>query len=374
MSDGVRRPGMLARLDAEIESARSRLDADLRRAERAAYLSRLGRHTDARGELDALRARYASGPDVAISSWIHLAEGLLCHFSDMSPSAREKILRAHALSSAANSSRVCALSAAWLAHMDYLQANFHSMARYASEAVVLSNDQDHATRSRVSLVIADAFHLAGRLDLALPWYGKSRNHASAEGDEATLSALMHNMAWLRAQRVRAADCGLAEAPTASEQHALLGAESTANFDVLIGSTSWTALVPILRAQILTSQKQYAEALVLFELEKASPLNGGMSRLTADLMADKAWCRAQLGQHEAALQDAFAGEASINPDGQFDDRALAHGRLAQTFSLLGQSTDAQRNRVVAEQAWAAHVSLQGEILALLSRPPLARGKA
>lgn len=287
--------------------------------------------------------KYESRPNAEISSWLHLVEGLVTHFNDMSPDARGKILRAHALSSAANSPRVRALSSAWLAHMDYLQVNVDSMALHVQEALRYSGEQDHAVRSRVGLVVAQAYHLADRLDLALPWYGSARNHASAEGDDATLSALMHNMAWLRAQRLRATDCELVACPADEERHALLGVESTTNFDILIGSTSLVALVPMLRAQVLTVRGQYEEALSLFETEMTPALRSGMTRLHADLLADQAWCRLKMQQHEPALREARAAEANIDQDGQFDDRAIAHGRLAQTFSMLGLPADASRNR-------------------------------
>jgi len=368
MVDGVKGSRLLVRLEAEIGAARSSVEADSKRAERAAYLSRLGRGTEARSCLDAIRARYELHPNAEISSWLHLVEGLVAHFSDMSPDARGKILRAHALSSAANSPRIHALSAAWLAHMDYLQVNVVSMALHALEALRCSSEQDHATRSRVGLVVAQAYHLADRLDLALPWYGSARNHASAEGDDATLSALIHNMAWLRVHRLRATDCELAAVPTHEDQHALLGVESTTNFDLLIGSTSLNALVPMLRAQVLTVRKQYAEALILFETEMTSALRSGMTRLHADLLADQAWCRLKLGQHEPALQDALTAEASIDQKGQFDDRAMAHGRLSQAFSMLGLPADARRNRHLAEQAWAGHALLQAKIVRLLEEVP------
>jgi hypothetical protein len=365
MSERVKISRMLSRLDAEIASASSTFEADCRRIERAAYRSRLGQFSESRAELEIMRQKYRDSPNVAISSWLNLVEGVVGHFSNMDSSARGKILRAYALSSAANLPRIRALSAAWLAHMDYLQVDVASMARHAAEALQLADEAEHSARSRASLVIAQAYHFAGRLDLALPWYEQARYHAVAEGDDATLSALMHNMAWLRGQRLRATDCGLAPDLAAVEEHALLGADSTANFDSLIGSTSLRALVPILRAQILTVQTQYAEALGIFEAELPSALKDGMGRLQADLLADQAWCRVQCGQCEAALEDAALAEASIDVAGHFDDRALAYGRLAQIYAALGQQCGADANRELAIAAWSGHVLLQTKVVAALA---------
>ena len=366
MPDRMKRSRMLARLDQEIGVASSSVEADCKRAERAAYRARLGLFIEAKVELDTLRSAYESRPQVQVSAWLNLLDGLIGHFSDMNIDARVRILRSHALSSAADLPYIRALSAAWLAHMEYLRLDIPSMASHAAEALRLSTLQQHSVRSRVGLVLAQAFHLAGRLELALPWYATARDHAIAEGDDATVSAMMHNMAWLRAQRLRAGDCGLSAEPTRSEEHALLAAESTANFDSLIGSRSLPALVPVLRAQILTVEKRYGEALALFEEELTSAVQEGMERLQADLLADQAWCRVQLGQRTAALHDANLARAAINVNGQFDDRALAYGRLARTFAVLDRPGDARQLGELAREAWAAHVSLQKRILDTLER--------
>lgn len=368
MSDRMMQSRMLTRFDHEIVASKSQVEADCKRAERAAYRARLGFCKEANEELESLRDLYKARPRVELSAWLNLLDGLVGHFKDMSPGAREKILRSHALSSAAGIVRVQALSAAWLAHMDYLRLNSSSMAQYLEEALRLSTKQDHAVRSRAGLVLGQAYHLSGRLDLALPWYSTAREHAVAEGDDATLSALMHNMAWLRAQRIRISDCALADEPTKMERHALLSADSTASFDRLIGSESLPSSVSVLRAQVLTVQKQYSDALALFEAEMLSALSSGMGRLQADLLADQAWCRVQLGQRSAALEDAGNAAACIDPDGQFDDRALAHARLAQVFAALGLGDLAARNSTLAEEAWASHVCIQKKMLEALTLVP------
>lgn len=365
MSDRIAPPRLLLRLEADIASARSQLDADCKRAERAAYLARVGRLDEARSEVDGLWRRYGQSPDARVSSWLHLVLGLVGHFSEMDSAARDRVLRAHALSSAASLTQLRALSAAWLAHLDYLRVNMSSMATHAAESLRLSSKEDHSIRSRVSLVVAQAYHLAGRLETALVWYGRARNHAAAEGDEATLSALMHNMAWLRAQQLRVVGWMRSESAR-DEGHALLGAQSVANFDSMIGSTSLSGLVPILRAQIHTARGEFEEALDLYEAHTNEAVRNGMGRLQADLIADQAWCRVNLSQVLQARADADFAESMIDPDGQFDDRAMAHGRLSQVFAALGDAVRAARHRRAAQDAFAGHEELKVEILRLLGK--------
>ena len=90
----------------------------------------------------------------------------------------------------------------------------------------------------------------------------------------------------------------------------------------------------------------------------------MGRLRSDMLANQAWCRVQLGQTQAAFSDALAAEAGIDVAGQFDDRAMAHGRLRQVFAALGDLESAKRHENLASQAWAGHSALQAEILKAL----------
>ena len=361
MPDRAMKPSrLLARLDAEIAGARTQVAADCKQAERAGYLARMGRIDDAKAVVAALHQRYDQRPHIEVSVWTHLVEGLIGHFSDMDTGARQKIQRAHALSMAAGLKPLQALSAAWLAHMEYLRVNVDLMKISVDHALLIAERDHHSALARTSLVIALALHCGGRSELARPWYAHARNHAALEGDDLTISALMHNMAWLRAHDMR---CSLLEGHCAAEdsQHALLSAESLAHFDALIGSVSLKALTPILTAQILAYRGRAAEALQLYEANLAESLAQGMTRLQADLLADQAWCRLQLGQVEAAMRDAVAAAESKDSKAHFDDQALAHGRLALLFKEFGNEDAANFHGEQAELAWAGHRAFRAKLL-------------
>ncbi len=299
-----------------------------------------------------------------VSAWLSLAEGLLIHFSNMGQQARDKVHRAYALSAAAGLTQMNALSAAWLAHMDYLAVNMSGMARFVRQALKLADIHNHSALSRANLVVADAYHLAGRLDLAKPWYAKAHEHATAEGDDATISALMHNMAWLRSANLRQETLN-GGVVTPSGEHALASVNSTLQFDSLVGAASLSALSPILRAQILAVKGEFADALAAYEEYLASAIQQGMTRLHANLLADQAWCRMNLGQTQGAQADAHAAEALIDPKDHFDDQASAHSRLAQVFAALGDSTASTKHKDLARAAWDGHSRLQQHIIEALS---------
>jgi tetratricopeptide (TPR) repeat protein len=354
---------LLLRLEAGIGSAKNTLEADCLRAERAAYLARLGRFEEVQAELAALHERYDARPNVEISAWVNLVEGVEIHSRSMGKAARDKILRAHALSGAAGLPKMRALSAAWLAHLDFLLADVASMTRHADEALTLAHKSHDAARARANLVVAQGYHQGGRLDLALPWYFCARQHAISDGDDAMISALMHNMAWLRASNLRQEEL-LRGQTTCGNDHALLSAQSTEHYDLLVGATNLQGHIPMLKAKLLVSKGQPADALVLFDEYLHTAIGEGLGRLQADLIADRAWCRVQLGQMLEARGDANLAESNIDPQGQFDDRAFAHSRLAEVFLALGSPEAAAHHQRLAEIAWHGYVEFQAQMVTAL----------
>jgi tetratricopeptide (TPR) repeat protein len=238
------------------------------------------------------------------------------------------------------------------------------MTRRVAETLRLADAKHHAAQSRIGLVIAQAYHFAGRYDLAQPWYASARQHGSAEGDEAMLAALMANMAWLNASQARQ---NVLSGPGESQatRQALLGAESSQNFDALVGTAALDALAPVMRAQLLSLQGRHADALRLYEQHLDLALTQGAAHMANWLRADLAWCRLQLKQADLALEDARAAEAANRDDCDLDDRAATHSRLAQVYAELGQIDAAKKHSQQAEAAWKALGEEQAAVVTLLA---------
>jgi tetratricopeptide (TPR) repeat protein len=285
----------------------------------------------------------------------------------MDPAARDKVLRSHALSTAAGLTPMRALSAAWLAHLDYARLDVEAMTRHVRQALELANQEQHSIQSRSGLVIAQALHLAGRYDLALPWYNRARRHAIQDGDDATVGAVLHNMAWLHMSTVRQATF-VGRVGSSESEHVLTSAESTKNFDELFGVSSLADLEPILRAQVLSLKGRADDALRLYERHLMRAGFRGALRLRANLLADQAWCRAQGGDIARAMDDALEAASSLHAETQVDDLAAAHSRLAQTFLALGQSAIAEMHRDYAAIAWLSFSDLQVRVVELLGQIP------
>jgi Tfp pilus assembly protein PilF len=351
---------LLARLDAAIAAARHPVHIACLRAERACFLARQGHIAQARQAIDQIRIQFALHPHASVSAWLHLADGLHDHFSSLSPSARDKVQRAHGLSAAAGLRPLQALCAAWLAQMEFGRGNDEAIARNVGEALKLAAADDHSVHSRIGLVLAHCYHGAGHAERAQPWYAKAHEHAVADGDEAALSALMHNRGWMRCADARVAELFGGGGRDQARQ-ALMGADSTAHFDAGIGTASLASLVPMLRAQLLVLDGRCADALTLFDEQFDAALRDGLERQCASFLADMAWCSSTLGQVERARR--LAEDALLRVDVQEnDDRALTLAQLARVHAGFG---DAELARELHERALDAREAYRIESERLVS---------
>lgn len=353
---------LLASIEGEIESARSELIADCARARRVCFLVRVGRIEEANAELTALRDRYRRSPVAEVAARVNVAEGLVNFFSGATHPALDKIRRAHAIAKTACMPRVAALSSAWLAHMEFSLLHIDAMVVHLREAFAHAGPDDHEARSRASLVAAVAAHSSDRYDLAKPWYTQARIHATAEGDDATLSALLHNMASMGVMNLRQAVLtGNSESKLALD--ALLGTDSTSSYDDLKGMVGLETWIPLLRAYVasLVGDPTRAIQLYLAHIEQAKA--EGQERMLSYIYADLAWCHVQVGEVGLASREASDALESLAIETQVDDRAATHSRLAHTFAAMGSAlATGHRNR--AKELWDEYASLQGRTVDLL----------
>lgn len=371
------RARLLARLDAAIAASRQPVATACLRAERAVFLARQGRLDEARRAIDELQAQWSLRPQAAVSAWVALAEAMHGYFSDLGAGAHDKLLRAHALSAAAGLAPLQALAAAWLAHVDFDRRDDARMAQHVTQALTLAAPDHHSARSRACLVVSRGYHFAQRLDRAQPWYRQAREHALAEGDDAALSALMHNQAQLRATQARMAEL-FADDPAGDAadhgRHGLLGAESAGHYDANAGTNALAVLGPLLRAHLLVVHERHAEAAALFEAHLAEGERRGLAPWQPGYLADLAWCRLKLGDRDGARTIAEQVQDQVARVRDIDDRALAEARLARVFEALGDADAAARHADHARKDWRAHCAERDRIVALLDEAlaPLGEG--
>jgi len=359
---------LLARLDAELAATRDPVRMACLRAERAGYRARQGHFDRAREELDALRLQFALRPHPEVSVWLCLLEGWIEYYRNLSGSAHGWMKRAYALSAATDQRRVRALSAAWLALTDYAADDVDAMVTHLGDALRIAEPDDHDALARACLVVAGAFDFVEHKATAQKWYASARTHARASGDEQMLSAINYNIASHGGQQALQAAVFGGDAPGLA-RHALGAAEATVNYDGWIGTESLAALAPITMAMLWSLLGDHTKALGLYEAHIKAARDQGLGHLSAVFLADIAWCRWQDGAHEAAAADLEAACAQLGELRHADDRAVAHGRMAQVCELLARPDEAHVHRAQADAAWAQHREFQRRIVALLTAAPL-----
>jgi len=364
------RSRLAQRLDAEISAAAPARAAVLQ-AQRAILWLRHGRAAEARTELDRLQARALAQPQVELAAWLHLAEGLTAYFSAFGGGASERVRRARVMADAAGLGALRVLCEAWLAQMAFVDRDIERLVAHAAAALARP---DPAAACRVASALGMAWDLAQGEAAASAWYAWGRRAASADGDDAGLAALLYNQTQMRALRIRHA--ALAGEPGEAPA-VLLGVDSIGHFDDAVGGSPRADLTPLLRAQLLTVQGDFAAAAALLEAHLPEAVSTGLARVGGSLLADLAWCWAHTG--EPARARALAAQAAVevlaedSPHCDLDERAALHARLAQVHARLGEAAPAARHAEAAQAArrddaaqrrhWAARLGAAG-----LSLPP------
>jgi len=357
----------MLQIEDAIKIAPSAPEAACLRVQRAMLLVRQGQLGAAREALTSMHQLAFQHVLPELSAWLHLAEGLVAYYTDFSSgNAYDEVQRAHQIAADIEHVEVESLASAWLADFSYVRLDLAAMIRHAQDCLRLAPSEHHAARTRLCMVLAAAHDYAGGHAHAQAWYGAARRHATELGDDVSLSALMYNMAEMRTAQARHAELTQAvhhQAPL------LLGADSVRHFDAAIGGSAMSELTALLRAQVLTLQREFAQARMLYETHLPSAMSGGLARLGSSYLSELAWCCVNTGEADLARQHARKAEFELGPNCHTDDRAATHSRLAQVHEALNQRPQAELHTERAAAAWIDFERQQAEWREALSRAAL-----
>jgi hypothetical protein len=363
---------LLQVLDDKIAQRRAPRAVLFLRAERAVVLARLGEADRARDEIASLRAGDAVRSYPSLEPWLCLAEGLADFYADLAGRAREHVRRALVLARSTRSTRALPLAAAWMAHLDFHARDDASAVTHLVLALDTAPADHHSARARLCLVLAGMLHYAGAEERAQPWYSQARIHAQAEGDGASLSSIMYNMALLRVVAVRLTVAfGADHSGPAALRRAMLGTESSIFLDRSVSTRALSHHPPMQRAQLLVLSGQFAEALVLYEAHTAQAVAEGLTSCHAIFLADQAWCLVALGRSDEALSRARAAEAALRTTNEPEDLAIAHAVLAQVHTRLGLPDLVTRQARQAGHHHKVYRQRTDALLALIDARPVLR---
>ena len=353
------------RLEEEISSAPTPMKAAIPRVRRAVMMVRYGHESQARDELTALHQLNFHSPQPELGAWLHFAEGVAHYFSDFGACDTDKLERAASMAASLDLPELRALCAAWLCWFGVVRLNVNDVVAHAKATREIAAPEHLAALGRMALALAIAYDLAGVNVEAQGWYAQARQHVLAEGDDVGHSALIYNTMAMRVAQARRESL---DGASLARPEQMLGAESVQHYDAAKQVTLLPELAGLLRAQLLVVAGGYAQAHELYAEHLLASPSRGLTRFSASLLADVAWCRAQLGKPELALQQAEAAEAEPAAETAVETRWVTWGRLAQVYKALGMTERAERAATHAAKEREAFLAEQrewAEALALAS---------
>ena len=334
-------------------------------AELACYYARVGEFEHAEKLRQELRAEFSDGRSAPVSILIMVLESILLYFRELSPHARDRMLRANLLSKAFGEARLVALTSAWLAHIDFNQGRFDSMAT-AIQATFDSIAADDGTAAcRVALVLGDAFFFCRKPTLARRWYEQARQSAVTLGDQATFGAVTYNRAALHVANLR---LDTLSAPSDPSEIALArGAlRSAINYQSIANLTSLGHLLQSSSVGVAILEERFGDALSLLDDQFLSSEVPPASEENALHQADLALCLSRVGRmSESRLRRQEVTQMPLENLGA-DERALIYDSLSRASEATADTLEAVQFRDKSRAALSEHMSMIGSIYDLIER--------
>ena len=342
----------LNRLNRELELATDKqLRAELL-ARKVCYLARLGLYDEASQLVAHLRSAYGDWSSGRTHVWIMIAEALIHWYSNFSPVALDRVIRAQVLSTAMRYDTVIAISSAWKAHIEFELSNFAGMFASLELAIKFTTKENADANVRIANILCSAFASCGDREGLQVWFMKGREFALADGDQVSIEALQYNKAiftvnWTRAEQFREV---LTEGVVRSARREF---ESSKNFQKITGNNTFMNYFPMCEARLFIAEKKYEEAIGCFELTKGQ--SNFASYNYSDYLIDLeiSYCYFKLGAHEKAVQSmaTVEYEALVNLD--IHERFVAASMLHEMCigdSSFGDAGQIGKKRLELQSAY------------------------
>ena len=346
----VNRPALslrsISRLEGQINHCFDLSERNILFAKKAAALTRHSFFVEAKDIINKLRAININY-DPRLSAWVMFAEGQIEHFERLNTNrARDKFIRAHLIGQVAKDRELSTATAAWLAHCDFVEDRMHDSASYLAKAFSWSEALVEESRGRAYLVLADGFSMAGQAVVAKHWYSLARTCAVEAGDIAMQNVMLFNSAAFHVSHITLLDC-LSTVAADELKRTKLEVESASNLNAALSMANLTSMIPIMQAELLVIEKQWMRAEANFSQHLPRLEQDGLIKQAQKLLAQRAWCRANIGDIEGARLDLHAALISTSESPDCDDLTILHYRLAATARLLSEAELHAHHTSIAE---------------------------
>lgn len=319
-------------LDIAISQCRDNNSMLVLLAKKAGVLARYSYVVEARSiisELNKANSQY----DSRLSGWIIFAEGMIEHFEKLdNQKSKEKFLRSFLVGQMAYDRELSGAAAAWMALCEFVSGQIQAAIDHVITAFEWSDSDFGEARGRACMVLADAFNWAGDLSAAKLWYKKARNHAIHDGDIAMQNVMLFNYAAFNISSMNLADC-IGEIDSEDYKYISLEVSSAKNLNTAIGIQTLSSLISIMQAELCVVQRKWAEAVNLFDAHIDAIVADGQARIMPRLVAQRAWCKANLGDIRGSAEDIQIARSLVEITQDVDDLAVLHFRVAAAAKLI-----------------------------------------
>jgi tetratricopeptide (TPR) repeat protein len=339
-------------LDARIRACTSNEDRNILFAQKAFALARHSLIPEAKKLIHDLRiVNQAYEP--RLSAWIMFSEGVIEHSQTFDVAkSKDRILRAHLVGQVANDPTLAGTSAAWLAHFAFVQGSYVESREFLRKAFDWSPDEAWECRARACMVLGFGFYFAGDLINAKLWFQQARDHAIRSGDIAMQNIILFNASAFHVAQLTLLDCTTGVDP--AELHfAVMSAQSAGNLNNALGIANQSSMVPVQRAELLTIEKKWREAIEIFNAHIDSSIEEGQSKWAPKFFAQRAWCKANISDTEGARNDIQLATEGADACTDPDDRGILHLRIASSAQMLDDKTLEAHHRNLAGHYLAVH---------------------
>ena len=318
-------------IDEKIRLCQNDLDRFVLFAKRAGGLASHSYIAEAKSTIIELRQANTTS-DPRLTGWINFSEGLIEHFEKLdNKKAKNKFNRALLISQMVSDRELAGACAAWVAHCDFVDGNIALAATNIINSFAWSLPDEHETRGRASMLLADAFNAVDQISTSRSWFRAARNHASRAGDIAMQNVMLFNIAAYSVSRLTLDDCTLGVSASDMQRTAMEVA-SASNLNTALGISELPTMVPTMQAELHIVNQKWDQAINILENHPTRIVQNSPVRLIPKLLSQRAWCYAKLGNLAAAKKDL---EQALELKGQCtddDDLAVLHFRLSRVGEI------------------------------------------
>lgn len=332
-------------------------------AELGCYWARVGEFDESERIRQQLRREFGDARSPRVSIQIMILEALQLYYKDLSPGARDWMLRASLLSKGFQERQLIARTSAWMAHIELNNARFDSMIMELRTCLNTIVPTDYGTECRLALVLGDACLIAGLSAESQAWYERARRAANVLGDHAAVGAMTYNRAALRVARIRYEM--LVEKHLHVDLPLLrLDVESAINYQSVARLRSLDHLLTTTKVGLLIVQEEFASAIPLIESLLASSDVAPQSTQRLLLMSDYAASLGAVGDFEAAERQINRVVESLPTTTPTDDYCLILQSLRNAASGCQREELCQKFDLQLRAAVERHESITSDLRAKL----------